>query len=402
MTIRTILVSFLALAIPTNAIAGAPWSTEDARLLSEIASSCSGGEYSDGETRTAQMIAASLPRAGEEANLLDKKRAHDVYLYAGALLKPSIANPERALDPSSFVKCPPNPALGVKLMEFLIGDEPGRNKGPNNAYYWLGIANRRGVGVSADAVRARQYFLQARALGIWNLTAEDWGTSPNDQLLTVARKPENFRWIEAAAAAGKQGSIVLLAEMVVDREPARARSLLSAQPDDIFAARKFAEFEMEGKFGSPHPEEAVRAMAHFQRLSRPYYDLMLRAARQYNAPEQDIPTSPQQVTLDELGGKKLLLAGQKEELDAIRGVVTARALVDPTGTILYTEVPDPQISRFRMAFATLKIFTPSLLNKVAPFERNGRAIFHWLNLPPVRWAPTPGTSVIRVRAEDLR
>ena len=179
MNIKASLVSFLAFAIPTTAIAGTPWSIEDARLLSEIAPSCSGGEYSGGETRSAQMIAASLPKAGEDANLLDKKRADDVYLYAGALLKPSIANPERALDPSSFVKCPPNPALGVKLMEYLTGDEPSRNKGPNNAYYWLGIANRRGVGVSADAVRARQYFFQARALGIWNLTAEDWGTSPN-------------------------------------------------------------------------------------------------------------------------------------------------------------------------------------------------------------------------------
>ena len=402
MIIKTILASFLAIAIPTTAIAGTPWSIEDVHRLSEIAPSCSGGVYSDGETRTAQMIAASLPKAGEEANRLDEKRADDVYLYAGALLKPSITNPERALDPTSFVKCPPNPTLGVKLMEFLTGDQPGHNKGPTNAYYWLGIANRRGVGVPADAAQARQYFLQARALGLWNLTAEDWGTSPKDQLLTIARKPENFRWIEAAAAAGKQGSIVLLAELLVDSEPVRARSLLSGQPDNIFAARQLAEFEMQGKFGHPHPEAAVRAMAHFQRLSRPYYDLMLQAARQYNAPEEDIPTSPRQVTLDELGGKKLLLAGQKEELDAIRGVVTARALVDPTGTILYTEVADPQISRFRMASATLKIFTPSLLNKVAPFERNGRPIFHWLNLPPVRWASAPGTSVIHMRAEDLR
>lgn len=347
MAIKTVLVSVLVFFVSATAFAASPWSIDNARQLAEITPSCSGGVYSNGEMQTAQMIAASLPRVGEEVADIDEKRAADVYSYAGALLKPSIVNPERALDTKSFVKCPPVPALGVKLLEFLIGGEPGRHRGPTNSYYWLGIANRRGIGVPANPIRARQYFFQARAVGLRNLTAEDWGTSPNDQLFTIARKPENFRWIEGAAAAGNLGSMVLLAELIVDHQPARARALLTALPDYIFAAQLLAKFEMEGKFGVPRPDEAVRTMAYFPRLSESSYDLMLQAARQYNGLGEEIPTSPRQVTLDELGGKQLLLAGEKAELDSIRGVVRARALSIQPEPYYTPRYPIPRFRVFR-------------------------------------------------------
>ena len=178
MGVQRHLSALLFAAIAAPAVAAPPWTVEDVRRLSTIVPTCSGGEYRDVETRTAQMIAASLPKAEEDATNLSVQRAAVVYSYAGALLKPSIANPERAVDLLSSVECPPDPALGVKLMTFLAGDRPGHNAGPTNAYYWLGMAYRRGVGVSPDPVRARQYFLQAQMLGLPKLTAEDWGASP--------------------------------------------------------------------------------------------------------------------------------------------------------------------------------------------------------------------------------
>ena len=194
----------------------------------------------------------------------------------------------------------------------------------------------------------------------------------------------------------------LLADLIVEQKPARAQSLLEAQPDNIWAARKLAEFEMAGRFGIVRPDRAVRAIAHFPRLPQRDYDLMMQAARQHNAIGEDIPVFPRQATLNEIGGGKLLAAAQKQDLDSVRGVVRARALVDPAGTILYTEVPNPEISRFRMASATLDFFAPSQLSSVGSLIRDGRPMFHWLNIPAIHWASPPDTSTIGIRADDLK
>ena len=76
---------------------------------------------------------------------------------------------------------------------------------------------------------------------------------------------------------------------------------------------------------------------------------------------------------------------EKQELDAIRGVVETRALVDPTGTIIHTELSNAPTSRFKMDTATFDVLAPTRLSKVVPMLYDGKPIFHWIILPAIRW-----------------
>ena len=361
--------------------------------MAEAVADCKGAIYqrdparsgADFRIRDAEEIAQSLPRPGETAVGLNDSRANDIYEMAGALLKPAIPNPERAFDPSVFVKCATNPEIGVAILAFLTAGGPGRSKGTGNAFYWLGQASRRGIGVPADPARARLYFLQARMLGIFTLTAEDWGEKPSDTLLAILARQANRAMLEDAAAAGRPDAQLLLGELLVPTDKARARLMLEAAvaKDAFRAARKLAALEMQGALGKADPARAVALLAPKAYPGSDAYREMLAAAEAYNA--GDIPILQRPLTLSKLGGPSLIPWPDQVEFDGVPGRVPARALIGPDGKIVFTEVIDPRTRQFRMAKVTLRIFDPKKLKPGSPHVEAGRPVFAWAMLPPIIW-----------------
>ncbi|NIJ20391.1 TPR repeat protein [Sphingomonas naasensis] len=371
-------------AAPALAAADTPWTAAQAERAARATATCTGSEY-ETRQRHAPEIVRSLPKPGETVLQLSDERATDIYTVAEALLKPAIPDPQRALDPTSFITCPRDPALGVELMMFLAADGPANRRGPNNIFYWLGQAYRHGADVTPDARRARHYFLVDRVLGNVLLTSEDWGDKPTDTLMAVLARPANRAMLESAANAGRSEAQLLLAELLLPTDKDRARKLLrgSAEQHNARASRRLSDLEAQGAFGGRHYEEAVRVRAWLAAPDNDDLRAMLDAARAFNGGE--VPSIDRKLSIDDLGGARLRAEMQAVDRDSIVGRVPSRALVAPNGRILYTEVTDPDARDFSVGRNTLRVLRPENLDPLAPYFVNGRALFAWVTLPTINW-----------------
>ena len=365
-----------------------PLGEAEAQAARSAASACTGDVYSSEKgLRSAPDYLAALPEAGDAATGWNERRADEVYALATSLLKPAIPAPERALDAGATFKCPAAPAVGVRLLHFLAGPSPSTLIGPTNTTYWLGMAYRRGVGAAADPTKARQFFLQTRMLGHAQLTGADWGASPTDDLIGLLRRPQNRALLEDAGRAKWKGEAqYLLAELHLPSDPMRARALF----EEAVAARhrksalRLATLEADGTFGEARLIRAVELLAPFARSGNAEYAALLATARRHNRlPE--LPVSPRQVTMAQLGGKSLLARAKKAELDSLRGRVPARGLLAPDGRILLVELSDPQLGAYSIGSATLAVFKPDHLPRLQPETIEGRPLFAWINLPAIVW-----------------
>lgn len=367
------------------------WAPHRADRIANASKACTGGEYSrpSGEAhvrrRDISEIVRALPLPGERVGDISSDRASDIYTVAMGLLAPAIPNAERALDPGSFLKCSPDPEAAVELLTFLAADGPANRQGPNNIFYWLGMAYRRGVGVGPDAAQAQSMFLKARILGQTNLTSEDWGAHSTDTLPLVLSRPANRAILEQTASAGRGEAQLLLADLVLPTDKEKARSLLRAAvaQRNIAAIRRLAKLDAEGAFGEPDYLEATRLLASIARLGDDDYNSMLAAASAFN--RGDVVNDGRVVTLAVLGGESLYTQLRTAKLDSIGGRVPARGLVAPDGHIIFTEDTDPSTRQFAMAKETLRVFSPQNLRPIAPSMVGRRAVFAWVNLPAIDW-----------------
>jgi len=387
---RGLLLVVSPLAIAATQPNQTAWTAAQADRVSAATKACTGGKYAQApggtgfRLREATEFAQASPRSGESVKDISDDQAADIYALARGLF-PAIPEAERALDPRSFVECPPDPEIAVALLTFLTADDPAYFRGPINSFYWLGIAYRRGIGVAPEAARARSMFLMARILGQSNLTSEDWGTSHTDTLSVVLSQPANRIMLERAASAGRPGAQSLLADLIFPTNKDRARTLLraAAAQRDLTAIRRLADLDMQGAFGKPDYGEAASLWASIAHPQSDDYNSMLRAARAFNG--GDVPEVDNGMTLAQLGGERLYAELRQAEVDAIGGHVPTRALLAPDGHIIFTEVTDPPARQFAIARATLRVFAPKNLPPVTPYMIGGRAIFAWVKLPVVDW-----------------
>lgn len=385
----------LILVFPISVAAVQPlapaWTAAQTSQLA-VAKTCVGQEYSrpSGELkdriRDAAEIVRALPQAGEGPAEISDDRAADIYSVAKGLLLTSMPDPERPLDGGKpFLTCQSDPKAAVALLTFLAADGPANRRGPDNTFYWLGMAYRRGVGVPQDMSRARSLFLTARILGLTQLTVEDWGTRPADTLTALLSRPDNRAMLEKAAAAGRDEAQLLLANLLLSSDKVRARSLLlsSAAGWNIPAIRRFADLEMQGSFGKPDYLNVVKQLASIAHIRIDDYNSMLGAARSFN--QGEIAELGRVVTVADIGGERLLAQLRAAEVDHIRGRVATRGLVAPDGHIIFVEVPDSGTRQFKMARQTLRIFRPENLRPIAPHRVDGKPAFAWVDLPTVNW-----------------
>lgn len=368
------------------------WSAADAARLRAAADACTGGMYRQQHNgsfvlRSARDITARLPGPGDDATVRpNEDYAHDLYYLALGLLRPALADPARALDGQKplFLTCPAEPALGARLMAYLVGDGAGTRVGPSNAVYWLAQAYRQGIGVPRDPAHARSLFLQTRILGQRQLTAEDWGERPSDRLEDVLRQPQARAMLVAAAEAKNSSAQLLLAEQVMTTEPSRALALLeaAASTGDFWATRRLAQVKVDGQLGPRDPAGAVVLLAPFAQTGNDTYKEMLAAAAAYNAPVAGVPNA---TTLDDLGGKRLLPKPGDVEFDSLVGRMPARGLLAPDGRIVFVELPDPRLIPLSLGKATLWTYKPDRLAKLSPYVVDGRPVFAWIQLPTINW-----------------
>ena len=370
----------------------AQWSADEARQLHAAANACTGGFYEsqDGTyvLRTAKEVTARLPKETDNPSQRpDPAYARDLYEIAVGLLTPAFNDPSIA---KPFLKCPANAELGVRLMGYLVGDRPKDNVTFGRAAYWLARAYREGVGIGQDAVKARHLFLRARIMGEQYLTAKDWGEKPTDQLGDRLRQPEAWAMLEEAASAGQLEARFLLAEQMLQEQPAFAIDKLNAlvNANHTRAIRLLAQLKAEGPTEVRNLMDSALLYARLARnRSQPNaeYTAMLEVAARYNALPEGIPTADYKPTFDELGGKKLLPGPEDYRFDSLMGAPTARGLMAPDGRIIFVELIDPTFKRLTVGGATLWTYQPRRLAQIKPYSVNGRPVFAWVRLPTILW-----------------
>ena len=368
--------------------ARAPLNAAEAASVRAAASTCTGNVYGSGTgQRTAADYLGSLPQPGDAASEWDEQRADEVYALATSLLKQALPAPERALDAGGTFICPAAPAAGVRLLHFLAGHSPRALIGPTNTLYWLGLAYRRGIGAPADPDKARSFFLQTRMRGHVQLTAADWGTSAPDDLMSLLRRPEDRALLEDAARGKRMGEAqYLLAELHLATDPMRARALLeeAAAAQHRAAVRRLAALEADGTFGEARPLRAADLLAPLARSGNAEYQALLAVARSFNGPA-GLPVASRRVTMEQLGKRALLARAKAVERDSLAGRLAAQGLLAPDGRILFVELVDPELAVYSIGRATLIVYGPEHLPRLQPERVEGRPVFAWVTLPPIRW-----------------
>lgn len=379
----------LAAAVPRP-----PLTPAEAQRLAASAGACTGGymrsEHPDEPTlrRSAADLLPALPAAGDDGSTWSSKRAGDAYELGTAMLESSFAFSVRPSDGgSSPVDCTQDPKSAVRLLRFLAGEGADTSLGAVNVHHWLAEAYRAGAGVPADPARARRHFLIARLFGFSQIGPSDWGENAGDTFARLYGRPSGRALFEEMAAAGIDEAQLIVADIVMATEPKRARALIesAAASGDSDAIKRLAEHEVKGTFGKRNPERAAVLLARITCKRCDTYGAMLAAASAHNG-GGEIPILPRRIGIDELGGvRKLLPDPTVIDRDSLVGTVEARGLMGPDGRIVYVELPAHDSVGFTLMRATLTLYRPEKLARLAPHVVGGKAVFAWVDLPPVTW-----------------
>lgn len=389
-----------ALLLGAPALAADPlrYTEAETAALRAAAETCTGGYYRSGRDPaqvTAADMRARLPEPTDPPGFRpDEDRASDMYRIALGLLRPALPEAPRAQDPGRpWLTCKWDAVVGARLMAWLVGDGYGQLAGWTNSLYWLGQAYRQGVGVPQDAERARTLLLLARIRGDLNLTAEDWGRTPDETLEAALKAPAGRQMLEAAARLpGNPEAKLLLARQLKASEPARARAVLEAAATSMWipANTELGNFRRDGIGG---PRDLVGAVEQFARITQRSAsntstgEAMLAAARAYNGTQKTIPTVDPPPGLADFGGRAALPRSDEPLFPSPRGSSPARALLAPDGRILFTELLSPKEGFSQVDIDTLWIWRPDRLPRLAPWKVDGRAVFAWVPLPTLPYEP---------------
>jgi hypothetical protein len=392
-------IAALLLAAPALGADPLRYTAAETAALRAAAETCTGGTIRMGEGSTNPITAADmrmrLPEPTDPPGFRpDSDTSSHLFRIAHSLLRPALPEAPRASDIGRpWLTCKWDAVVGARLMAWLVGDGYGQLTGPTNSLYWLGQAYRQGVGVPQDAERARSLLLLARLRFLINLTAEDWGRTPNDTLDAVLKTPAGRQMLEKVAALpGNSEAKLLLARQLKTSDPVRARALLESALAMTWLSvnTELGNFRRDGIGG---PKDLVGAVEQFAIVAQGGTSNgeeavpMLAAARAYNGAPGIIPTVDPPPGLADFGGRALLPKPDETFFVSLRGSSPARALLAPDGRILFTELLSPSTGYSQVDRATMWVWNPKRLPKLPPWTVNGRAVFAWVPLPVLAFEP---------------
>ncbi|MFM7402491.1 MAG: hypothetical protein ACKO1N_00030 [Erythrobacter sp.] len=382
--------------------ASAPLSDETIATIGETLVQCSGGGY-DLETRQVrgpEFYRPLLPLLHSRSTDLDEKTGSDLYHVARAMLPPIGELPDFILDPSTQLKCPARPHEAVALLQYLAGDEAGDLRGPNNTFFWLGLAAERGIGTRRDAEQARMSYLKGR-LRRGGVSSEYWSDGIDTDLLANIQRAGLRAYLEELAQSGGGAARMTLAEEILPTDPSAARKLLrTAYPP---ALNRLLELEAKGSIPIAHDDEDI---AFWLSVAGPpkFRAHGVKGAELANG--GTIPTSPERPKAKDFS--------RFVDADALGDVnswsappLPIRALVNPEGRALYIEdcgaeplEPCVRMSNLSYRLDAISLYRPERLPALPVTLIDGRPSYGWIILPAV-WFSRVGQDKVGIRLTDL-
>lgn len=323
----------------TVANASPPMPKETIAAISEALPQCSGGWIELGRRRGEVKAVDLIPRLSllsRPSEELDQSAAGDLYAIAKGFLAPATGTPDwRPMDGESSLRCAALPKEGVALMKYLAGEEPGRLKGPSNAFEWLGLAYETGAAGARDQTKARRYYLLFQMHSGFSRNNR-WSDGVDGTLLGNVERAGLRPYLEKLANTGARGGTarIALAEAALSTDPMAARRLLRYLDDR--SANRLLELEDQNRVSAVHDADEIDFWAEAARTLfgyRKFAARMLQSVERWNG--GTIPTSPQRVPIDLL--RSYLDRDNVADADATSGPIPVRALVTPQGRAIWIE-----------------------------------------------------------------
>lgn len=325
------------------------------------------------------------------------EQAKQIYEVAKSFLG-SPADARKAMaDPTSVLKCPAHPGLGVQIFEYLAGEAPGDLRGPINTLDWLGLAYELGL-AGRDPAKAHFFYLRGRLHGSYTPIPR-WSDGRDDDPLANADRAGMLPYVDALASDPQRGAAVrmLLAERALPSDPAKARRLLQNVHERSLI--RLLELEQSGQvpFVADAADIALWARATQSLFSYVRYaGRLLEGVRRANG--GTIPVSAARPTIASL--RPYLDFARVAYVGSARAPIPVRALVDPQGQPIYVEACLPAIPSASASFGERSLLLDAArLYNVAQTERlpklpaariGGKPAYGWVLLPPVHFRGDAG------------